>query len=415
VVQDITKRKEAETALRDINERLEGTVRERTANLLAANRALEERALQLRLLAGELAMTEQRERKHLAKILHDGLQQYLVAAKLQVGSIVDEVPNPAIRQTASGVELLLQEAISVSRSLAAELSPPILQDAGILSIMEWLARWMASKHGINVDLVVDMDSPDLAEDVKLLLFESVRELLLNVVKHAKTNSAKVHLGQDEQKNLNVTVSDCGKGFDAERILKESIGTGGFGIFSIRERMALIGGRLEIESALGEGARFSLVVPLGAAQSSDSGSNVQPSRRPTFTQECQISTNRRTKIMLTDDHAVMREGLARLLAQEADFEVIGQANNGHQAVEMAESLHPDVILMDINMPSMNGIDATRIIHQRLPGIKIIGLSLFPEDERAKEMLSAGATFYLTKSGPSVELKQAIRSSMASGHA
>jgi DNA-binding NarL/FixJ family response regulator len=107
---------------------------------------------------------------------------------------------------------------------------------------------------------------------------------------------------------------------------------------------------------------------------------------------------------------MREGLARLLDQEIDFDVVGQANDGQEAVEMAGPLHPDVILMDISMPRLNGIDATRIIHQQHPSICVIGLSLYADEERAREMLDAGATAYLTKSGPAAELKAAIRASL-----
>ena len=126
-----------------------------------------------------------------------------------------------------------------------------------------------------------------------------------------------------------------------------------------------------------------------------------------------------RILLTDDHAVMREGLARLLAQEPDFEVIGQANDGQQAIEKAASLLPDVVLMDISMPVKDGIEATKIIHQQYPNTQIVGLSLYTEDERAKEMLDAGAALYVSKSGPPAELKAAIRACLnlnrTKGHA
>ena len=107
---------------------------------------------------------------------------------------------------------------------------------------------------------------------------------------------------------------------------------------------------------------------------------------------------------------MREGLARLLAQEPDFAVVGHANDGCTAVSMAAALLPDVILMDISMPGMNGIEATKIIHQQHPNIHIVGLSLYTASERANEMLDAGATFFISKSGPSADLKAAIRSCM-----
>ena len=157
------------------------------------------------------------------------------------------------------VDDLLDESIRVSRSLAAELSPPILHDGGILAGLEWLARFMANRHGLDVNIASETGSPRLEEDVKMFLFESVRELLLNTVKHAKTRSAKVGLSELDGKFLRITVDDQGAGFDPKSI---SDGDGGFGLFSIRERIALLQGRMEVESSPGNGARFSLTVPLG---------------------------------------------------------------------------------------------------------------------------------------------------------
>ena len=265
VGRDITHLKRAEKALHEFNETLSRAVQGRTAELVAANRELEERARQLRLLAGELTMTEQRERKQLSKILHDGLQQYLVAAKMQVAVLTGESNDFAREETVSTLESLLGESIRVSRSLAAELSPPILHDGGILAGIEWLTRWMSGKHGLRVDLAVEIDSPVLLEDVKVFLFEAVRELLLNVVKHARADSARVHLAQDGQNHLIITVSDSGEGFDPQKTLAVNEGSGGFGLFSIRERISLLRGRLEVDSSPGKGASFSLIVPLGLSK------------------------------------------------------------------------------------------------------------------------------------------------------
>ena len=116
-----------------------------------------------------------------------------------------------------------------------------------------------------------------------------------------------------------------------------------------------------------------------------------------------------RILLVDDHAVLREGLARLLGEQVDMHVIGQATNGLEAVQLADQLAPDVILMDISMPKLNGIEATRRIHSQHPRTRIIGLSMFEEPEQARAMRDAGAANYLTKSGASADLIQAIRDS------
>jgi DNA-binding NarL/FixJ family response regulator len=103
-------------------------------------------------------------------------------------------------------------------------------------------------------------------------------------------------------------------------------------------------------------------------------------------------------------------MANLLGDEPDMEVVGEAGDGQEAVHLAAKLLPDVILMDMSMPKLNGVEATRLIHHDWPGISIIGLSMFEEAERAKAMRDAGAVSYLTKSGPANELINVIRSSI-----
>lgn len=118
----------------------------------------------------------------------------------------------------------------------------------------------------------------------------------------------------------------------------------------------------------------------------------------------------TRVLLADDHSLMREGLARLLGQEPDIEIVGQAADGLKAVELAGKLAPDVILMDVSMPKMGGIESTRIIHRQMPQIKIIGLSMFEETQKAETLMEAGAVAYLTKSGLSRDIINTIRTCM-----
>ncbi len=114
-----------------------------------------------------------------------------------------------------------------------------------------------------------------------------------------------------------------------------------------------------------------------------------------------------RVLLVDDHTVVRTALALLLADEADIEIVGEAANGRQAVELARHLHPEVVLMDLSMPEMNGIEATRVIHAESPTICIIGLSMFTHDEQAEAMREAGAMDYVTKTAAPEELLAVMR--------
>ena len=240
LLDEIAQRQKAEEELRRINEQLNS------------------RAAQLRALAGELTMAEQRERKRLSRILHDGLQQHLAAIKLQFGLISDALAGKKLKQAVAKIDNMLAESMQMSRSLSADLSPPVLHEGGLSSGLRWLAQWMMDHHALRVDLSVDK-IPDIPEDMTILLFESIRELLFNAVKHAKVTMARVRAEQMNGAGVRICVSDEGIGFDPSRLTPAGDACGGFGLFSIRERIGLIGGQLDINSAPGEGSRFTITV------------------------------------------------------------------------------------------------------------------------------------------------------------
>jgi PAS domain S-box-containing protein len=385
VIEDITankeaqiKLKESEEALRLSNEGLEAKVQERP-------RDLQSLAAQLRALASDLTLTEQRERRRLAGVLHDHLQQLLVSAKLQLGSLETATPDE-IGPVVAHLDKMMGDAVKMTRSLSAELSPPVLHEGGLKPALQWLARWTETRYGFTVDLSLPEEIPVTAEDVKILLFDSVRELLFNAIKHARVQRAALEVDVMDGV-LRIAVEDHGLGFDPAGLKPASETGGGFGLFSIRERLNLIGGNLDIDSSPSKGARFTLNLRLSHP-------------------ETNVSQNK-IRVMLVDDHAIMREGLARLLGQEKDMEIAGQAGDGLAAVAMAKALCPDVILMDISMPHLNGVEATRIIHANNPEICIIGLSMYDEDHMASEIQRAGARCLLSKAGPACDLKRLIR--------
>jgi signal transduction histidine kinase len=250
-----TKQRRTDAALRRCIRDLEKRLDEQT-------RELQKRDHQLRALAGELTLAEQRERRRLAEVLHDHLQQLLVGARFRVVMLTG-IENTVLRRAAQEVEELLAESIEATRSLTAELSPPILREQGLSAGLTWLAEWMKDRHHLLVDLTVDLGLTPASEDVGALLFESVRELLFNVVKHARVRSAQVNLCRVKDNELQITVSDRGVGFDAASVNPPGFSRGGFGLFSISERLSLMGGRVEIETSPGRGTRVRLMAPCGS--------------------------------------------------------------------------------------------------------------------------------------------------------
>ena len=247
---DITSQKDKEDELRRARDELELRVAERTA-------ALEAQAAQLRALASELTLAEQRERQRLAQMLHDELQQLLVAAKFRVG-LLRRVDDHTVGRTCQELQGILDECVAASRALTSELSPPVLQSGGLLPGLEWLSRWMVEKHGLTVLVEADGPAVPASEAVNLLLFQSVRELLFNTVKHAQVTTARVAV-QHSDGYVTLIVSDSGVGFDPQAVPLHA--RGGFGLFSIRERLEFLGGRMEVVSAPGHGCRTTLSAPL----------------------------------------------------------------------------------------------------------------------------------------------------------
>lgn len=385
IVEDITEQKEterrlreSEEALRTANEHLVDKIEERT-------RELEDTATKLRALAGELTLTEQRERRRLAQILHDHLQQLLVSAKMQVACLDGKVQCDA-SPVAADIDHIIGDAITVTRSLSSELSPPVLNEGGLRAALEWLSRWAETRYAFSVDLTLPPELPETAEDVKILIFESVRELLFNAIKHAHVQHASIDADVTDGL-LRIAVEDKGIGFDPKGLKPVGQAGSGFGLFSIRERLNLIGGTLGVDSSPGEGARFTLKVELSHPEKELEADKI--------------------RVLLVDDHPILREGIARLLGQEKDIEVAGEAGDGYAAVALADTLRPDVILMDISMPKLNGIEATRIIHGKHPEIGIIGLSMHDDPSMADLIRTAGAVHFLSKGGPACDMKRLIR--------
>jgi DNA-binding NarL/FixJ family response regulator len=404
-------RKRAEEEVRQLNAELERRVAERTA-------VAEQRANQLRVLASELTLAEERQRRRLASVLHDHLQQLLVAARLKMALLRRRVDDDSVEPLLPQIDQLLSDSIEASRSLTFELSPPILYDGGLTAALDWLARQAREKHGLNVRVEADRAAEPNAEEIRILLFQSVRELLFNIIKHAQVQRAEVSMSRCDGQQVQIVVRDEGVGFDLTRLKNDVSCAAGFGLFSIRERLELLGGSLVVESLPGKGTSVTILAPrpeaaMPAAERAHTVGTLASVPSRTLTAAVSSPAGPKIRVLLADDHQVLREGLTRLLQEQTDIEVIAQAADGKMAVEQALRTNPDVVLMDIGMPKIDGIEATRRITMALPSVRVIGLSMYEEEDMAAAMYKAGAMDFLSKSGPSDRLLAAVRG-IASSH-
>ncbi|MEO8326823.1 MAG: response regulator, partial [Nitrospirota bacterium] len=397
---DITERKKAERDLQAFNDSLEQRIKTRTQDLLSYQK-------HLRGMTSELVVTEQRERRRLANELHDYLAQLLVVCRMKLAQLNREEWSPGLKTDIDDIDKILTDSLDYTRTLIAELCPNILYELGIVPALVWLVGQF-ERHHLHVRIQEEEKNIQLTEDHAIFVFQAVRELLFNITKHADTNEASIHLKRTPSDEFEVTVEDAGKGFQPPEFSHDYARPGKFGLFSIRERLEALGGTIHIESKEGQGTRITLVVPFDSPLSSEVSHNTKLALSTSLgTIPENSGRDHGIRILLVDDHALVRQGIRGLLDVQHDFQVVGEAQNGLEAIESARTLHPDIIVMDVNMPKLNGIEATRRISLEFPSMPIIGLSV-QEDQQVQElMLKAGAVMYLTKNGIANELVDCIR--------
>jgi PAS domain S-box-containing protein len=389
VLRDMTDNKRAEEELRESEERL------KNLNEVLEQR-VRERTLRLRGMVLEMTRVEERERRRLSQLLHDHLQQLLAAARMQINMLQGQIQDKSHAQALEQVDNLLEESIAESRSLTAELSPPMLYSSGLAPALQWLAENMRQHYGLQVNLDIEDLGKQVSEEMRVGLFQAARELLFNVVKHAGVDRAGLSLHRPDGNVVQMQISDEGKGMDVSQAEQQD---GHYGLFSIRERIEALDGSVEIDSAPGQGTRITLTAPLRLSETEQ-----QPTAPPEKEEEAE---RKPVRVLLADDHDIVRQGLARLLEEEPDIELVAEANSGRAAVELAQSTHPDVVLMDVSMPDMDGVEATKQILAAQPDTWVIGLSMYEQDAMIAKMRQVGAGDYVAKGGDPAELIEAVR--------
>ncbi|MFO8006925.1 MAG: MASE3 domain-containing protein [Candidatus Brocadiia bacterium] len=280
---DVTERNRARDALRRAREGLEVKVRERTAELAASNAALHREIQQhrqarrklnayqeeLRSLASELALAEERSRRQMAQVLHDDLGQKLAMCKIDLGGATLLCESEEAATALRNVRELVEDCIESTRTLTFELGSPLLYEIGLEAALENLAEQTEKRHDIPVKFTDDGQPKPLQDDMRAMLFQATRELLVNALKHADADT--VHIGvRREDTMVRVSVQDDGTGFDMDTVLADGRSAEGYGLFSIRERIEHLGGWFRIESEPGVGTTAHLAAPLHPQAAQEGG-------------------------------------------------------------------------------------------------------------------------------------------------
>ncbi len=234
--EDFTERKQAEQEIADYQKRLKD-------------------------LASELSRTEVRERRSIATDLHDQVGQSLAVMRIQLAAAIGKTTDPAIIKSLEDVSDSLRQAIQETRSIMYDISSPVINELGLsAAISEWLEKHIGEKYSLRTQFSDDGEDKPLSEDTRSILFRNVRELLVNVVKHAAASQVSVEITR-KGSNIQIIVEDDGQGMGKEMIAEQQKQSRGFGLFSIEERMQDLGGSLSVENIPGHGVRAVITAPL----------------------------------------------------------------------------------------------------------------------------------------------------------
>ena len=415
LARELSERKQIEERLRQLTGTLEERVKERTQQLSMSY-------ARVRALATDLTVAEQTERRRLATELHDYLAQLLVVARMKMAQVLRQDHDPEVRKILQDADQLLHQSLDYTRSLVSELTPQALYERGLGAALRWLGDQMRRQQMLNVEVSLDAPELPLPEADAVLLFHSIRELLFNVLKHGKIDRVSVSM-RYAQNVLSITVSDHGCGFDVSRLSDDR--SDRFGLLSIRERMTALGGGFDLQSEPGKGTVASLHLPftvpserieahVAEAESPAPLEDKAPRRTPgpgsapSSSGEANVVTPLR--VLIVDDHQMVREGLCYILKRYDDLTVVGEASTGEQALQLAGTLMPDVVIMDMHMPGWSGAESTRRILKEHPATVVIGLSIQTDPHIAESMLNAGAAAFLPKETIGNELYSAIQTAV-----
>jgi signal transduction histidine kinase/ActR/RegA family two-component response regulator len=376
--------------------------------LIEAGKALDDSKGSVSFLSARLMQAQDAERRRMARDLHDITGQELAVILMSLTRLSNGIGNPAFDAKAELAETvaLVRKVENEIRTLSYLLHPPMLDELGLKSALGWYIEGFSKRSKIQVDLDIQEALPRLSRDKEIAIFRVVQESLTNVLRHAHSSTARIR-AEAKSGRLLLYVEDSGQGFPA-RLLpagKSEKVVPGVGIYGMRERLEQLGGVLTIESTP-RGAQVCASVPLGG-EAGDPPAEELASEMQVMTAEPAQPDGPPYRILIADDHELMRVGIHTLLDGQPDLEICGDAVDGFDAVAKARALKPDLVIMDLIMPRMGGFSAAQQIHGARPSTKILVFTNYSYGQVEAMIRTIGCDGYVSKSRASTDLILALR--------
>ncbi len=314
------------------------------------------------------------ERDRLSKDLHDTMGHSYTSIIMGMETLRMELKSKEGEQQLDSLLQLARNSMEEVRLYLHQLD--LSQESlPLATTLQQLTEEFKKHAKVNVRTRIIGEEYIVSKQSKMILYRSLQESLTNAVRHGHSTEIIVSLHFEPQQ-IRLDVQDNGCGVEEWK--------DGFGLTAMKERVSQSQGRVIVYSKKGEGTLISCVLP----------------------KQVQLA-NEQIRLCIVDDHSFIRESLHTILGGLEDLQVVGMAEDGERALELCERLKPDVVLMDLEIPNLDGIHATKMIKKKWPDIRVLILSTFQNTERAKEIIRNGADGYVLKSIDSRELAESIR--------
>jgi signal transduction histidine kinase len=207
-------------------------------------------------LAAEVSMAEEKERRRIASDLHDDIGQNLAMSHIKIESLLLSSTPYQNKSSVEEIRNLIAHSIQKVRSLTSQLSPPLLHQVGFTAAIRWLGEKFQKENGLHLEILGDVVKKELGEEISVTLFQIIRELLINITKHAHAKNTSILITKKKDKII-TTIVDDGVGFEVPRIGKND----GFGLFNIEQKITHLGGEIFFDSNIGKGTEVTVIAPL----------------------------------------------------------------------------------------------------------------------------------------------------------